>query len=158
MCMYHCSLMIVPVRFCVLLLMGLVSTAAWPCCMTRMPSYCTKCPTFTLKMGESLSCLSDVLHLIKTVRNCWYPKAWSLWVCYCWHLILIISRVFLWQRDGSAISWRHLGAVYAKDIGRGSGLALVPKLTQDWTCAVTVVISKMRVDLAAQVCYYLLHT
>ena len=33
--------------------------------------------------GRELFFLSDVPHLIKTVRNCWYSKARSLWVCYC---------------------------------------------------------------------------
>ena len=56
MCMYHCFfLRIVLVRFCVLLLTRLVSTDAWPSCKTRVPCYCTKCPTFMLKMGESIS-------------------------------------------------------------------------------------------------------
>ena len=49
----------------------------------------------------------------------------------------------------------HLGALYARDSGRGSGLVLVPKLKFEHVQSLSL-FSKMRVDPAAEVhvCFY----
>ena len=52
---------------------------------------------------------------------------------------------------------RSLGAPWSFVCGDRSGLALVPKLKFEHEQSLSL-FSKMRVDLAAQVCYYLLHT
>ena len=48
------------------------------------------------------------------------------------------------------ISWEHLRSLYERDNGRGTGLALVPKLKYKHIYKLSS-FAKMRVDLAAQV-------
>ena len=83
-------------------------------------------------------CFSDPPHLIKTVRNCWASKKRSLWVSASFD----VSHQFL--------IWQHLIDLYTKDNGKGSGLSMVPKLKFEHLHLTSF--SKMRVDLAAQVC------
>ena len=54
------------------------------------------------------------------------------------------------QNDGSHISWQHLVALYERDRGKATGLAMVPKLKFEHINLSSF--AKMRVDLAAQVC------
>ena len=54
------------------------------------------------------------------------------------------------QCNGSPILWDHLQALYKSDSGRGSGLAMVPKLKFEHIFKLSS-FAKMRVDLAAQV-------
>ena len=63
-------------------------------------------------------------------------------------IIFYVYILFL-QNDGKEISWQHLMILYEQDHGRGSGLALVPKLKYEHVHLTSF--SKMRVDLAAQV-------
>lgn len=56
------------------------------------------------------------------------------------------------QCKGSRISWEHLKALYDRDIRRGSGLALVPKLKYEHVAGLSS-FAIMRVELAAQVCF-----
>ncbi len=49
-----------------------------------------------------------------------------------------------------SISWQHLIDLYATDGGKGSGSSIVPKLKFEHLHLTSF--SKMRVDLAAQVC------
>lgn len=53
------------------------------------------------------------------------------------------------QKNGKEIAWRHLVALYYRDKGKASGLAMVPKLKLEHLQLTSF--SKMRVDLAAQV-------
>ena len=57
--------------------------------------------------------------------------------------------LFLLQCNGKHISWSHLRSLYFHDSGRGTGLALLPKLKSEHINLTAF--SKMRVDLAAQV-------
>ena len=54
------------------------------------------------------------------------------------------------QCDGKEISWEHLRSLYEHDNGRGTGLALVPKLKFEHVYKLSS-FAKMEVDLAAQV-------
>lgn len=95
---------------------------------------------------------SDTPHLIKTVRNCWASKNRSLWVRLKVHLYVAYPNMLFLnpQCNGSPILWDHLQALYETDSGRGSGLALVPKLKFEHIFKLTS-FAKMWVDLAAQV-------
>lgn len=53
------------------------------------------------------------------------------------------------QINGKDISWNHLVDLYQRDKGKGTGLALIPKLKFEHLHLSSF--SKMRVDLAAQV-------
>ena len=80
-------------------------------------------------------------HLIKTTRNCWECKGRNLWVSQL--------SFTIFQKNGKNIYWQHLVHLYDKDRGKGTGLALVPKLKFEHLHLTSF--SKMRVDLAAQV-------
>lgn len=54
------------------------------------------------------------------------------------------------QKDGSEILWEHLVALYYRDAGRGTGMAMVQKLKFEHLYLNSF--AKMRVDLATQVC------
>lgn len=53
------------------------------------------------------------------------------------------------QCNGKEIRWEHILELYRGDVGKASGLALVPKLKYEHVHLTSF--SKMRVDLAAQV-------
>jgi hypothetical protein len=53
------------------------------------------------------------------------------------------------QCNGREIRWEHILQLYRGDVGKASGLALVPKLKYEHVHLTSF--SKMRVDLAAQV-------
>ena len=95
---------------------------------------------------------SDPPHLIKTVRNCFASNKQNLWVSeeaqlhFTHSYILILNP----QCNGSNINWNHVVDLYNRDSGRGSGLAMVPKLKYEHLFNLTS-FAKMRVDLAAQV-------
>ncbi|KAL5497202.1 hypothetical protein EMCRGX_G013628 [Ephydatia muelleri] len=74
--------------------------------------------------------ISDPPHLIKTIRNCWRNR--TLWC------------------DDKYISWDHLKELYDADVQPGIGIRIVPKLKLEHLQLSAF--SKMRVDLAAQVC------
>jgi hypothetical protein len=78
-------------------------------------------------------CFSDPPHLMKTTRNCWFAKNRLLW------------------NDGKTICLQHIIDLYERDGGKGSGLSMVPKLKYEHLHLTPF--SKMRVDLAAQVCF-----
>ena len=59
--------------------------------------------------------------------------------------------IFIFQNNGKQISWKHLIDLYESDQGKGSGLSMVHKLKYEHLYLTSF--SKMRVDLAAQVCY-----
>ena len=40
-----------------------------------------KVPNIFASDGRELLFFSDPPHLVKTTRNCWHSKCWSLWVC-----------------------------------------------------------------------------
>ena len=69
------------------------------------------------------------------------------------HIIVAKTTVYYYQyslqKNGKEISWGHLVELYYKDKGKGSGLAMVPKLKLEHLQLTSF--SKMRVDLAAQV-------
>lgn len=56
------------------------------------------------------------------------------------------------QCNGEELRWEHLLELYKGDTGKASGLALVPKLKYEYVYLTSF--SKMRVDLAAQVCIF----
>ena len=56
------------------------------------------------------------------------------------------------QLNESSISWQYLVALYERDTGKATGLAMVPKLKFEHIHLSSF--AKMRVDLAAQVCDY----
>ena len=60
------------------------------------------------------------------------------------------SFLYFSQCNGKHISWRHLQQLYEQDRGKATGLSLVPKLKYEHVYLTPF--SKMRVDLAAQVC------
>ena len=95
-------------------------------------------------------CFSDPPHLIKTVRNCWSSKNRSLWVSHA--SIKTIKVILFLQNNGKYILWQHLIDLYERDHGKGTGLSLVPKLKYEHLHLTSF--SKMRVDLAAQVCHF----
>ena len=113
-----------------------------------------KVPNIHASDNRKLYFISDPPHLIKTVRNCWNSKCRSLWV---YTIILTIfdtvtqsSFLYFSQYNGKHISWRHLQQLYEQDRGKATGLSLVPKLKYEHVYLTPF--SKMRVDLAAQVC------
>ncbi len=57
--------------------------------------------------------------------------------------------VVIIQKNGYEISWQHLTDLYERDAGKGSGLALVPKLKLEHIKLTPF--SKMHVNLATQV-------
>ena len=110
--------------------------------------------------GRQLYFFSDPPHLIKTVRNAWENKRRPLWVC-----VHINSTIILYvqitcyfcvcyiQSNGKPICWQHLEDLYLRDRGaerQSPGLCMVPKLKYEHLHLTSF--SKMRVDLAAQVC------
>ena len=56
------------------------------------------------------------------------------------------------QKNGREITWKHLVTLYERDRGKGSGLAMVPRLKFEHIHLSSF--SKMRVDLAALVWYF----
>ena len=54
------------------------------------------------------------------------------------------------QKHDSFIMWQHLVDLYNRDKGKGTGLCMVPKLKFEHINLTSF--SKMRVDLATQVC------
>ena len=59
------------------------------------------------------------------------------------------------QCNGREIRWEHIVQLCRGDVGKVSGLALVPKLKYEHVHLTSF--SKMRVDLAAQVCTCTFH-
>ena len=100
---------------------------------------------------------SDPPHLLKTTRNCWASKKRQLWVSFnsilYYVIVSVSSSQFHTQCNGKEISWSHLVDLYMCDRGNKEtpGLVLVPKLKYEHVYLTSF--SKMRVDLAAQVCY-----
>ena len=95
---------------------------------------------------------SDVPHLIKTVRNCWsnsfgHSHKRPLWVSN-FNISLLLINYYI-QINGQHISWEHLRRVYSRS-QTASGLSLLPKLTREHMELNSY--SRMRVNLAAQVC------
>ena len=64
----------------------------------------------------------------------------------------IIIFFLISQNNGHDISWKHLEDLYQDDMGKGSGVTIVPKLKREHIKLTSF--SKMRVDLAAQVHIY----
>ena len=67
---------------------------------------------------------------------------------FCWSCILRCNV----QKNGREITWKHLVTLYERDRGKGSGLAMVPRLKFEHIHLSSF--SKMRVDLAVQVWYF----
>lgn len=93
----------------------------------------------------------DPPHLIKTTRNCWASNARTLWV-----KIIIIGcadvpyvHIYISQNNGHEIKWTHVWTLYYRSRSP-TGLELLPKLKFEHIKLTSF--SKMRVDLAAQVC------
>ena len=59
------------------------------------------------------------------------------------------------QCQGKDINWSHIVALYLRNGGAATGLNLIPKLKYEHVYLTSH--SKMRVDLAAQVCAYVLY-
>jgi len=57
------------------------------------------------------------------------------------------------QCNGKPILWKHLEDLYIKDTSEGTGLRKLPKLKYEHIHLTNF--SKMRVDLAAQVCVFM---
>ena len=112
--------------------------------------------------------LSDVPHLIKTVRNCWansfgHSHSRTLWVRYCTKHTFSVACSYVYcimykftalfsQINGQFISWQHIVDLYHKHKGNRSltsGLSILTKIK--WEHVHLTSYSKMRVDLAAQV-------
>ena len=106
--------------------------------------------------------MSDVPHLLKTTRNCWanssaHNRSRHLWVSRI--LLKAAMKIFytlFWflQINGMEISWQHLVRVYEANTGQHTdtpGLVLLPKVKYEHIHLTSY--SKMRVDLAAQVCF-----
>ena len=103
--------------------------------------------------------ISDVPHLMKTVRNNWshsfsHGCTRKLWV----HLYTLMNIddaydiLFYIQIRGKPISWRHLEEIYKAKLAlsqRSNGLFLIDKLKLEHVQLTSF--SRMRVDLAAQV-------
>ena len=94
--------------------------------------------------------ISDPSHLIKTIRNCFARgKLWVRikWACmHCCYVVLL-------QCNGYSIDWQLVVELYYRNAGAQTttpGLSLVPKLTYEHIKLTSF--SKMRVDLAVQVC------
>ena len=97
---------------------------------------------------------SDPPHLLKTTRNGWASTKRRLWVCTCINILFHCNvHVLITQCNGREILWDHLEDLYKKDgvaHRNAAGLRLVPKLKYEHVFLTSY--SKMRVDLAAQVC------
>ena len=112
--------------------------------------------------------LSDVPHLIKTVRNCWansfgHSHSCTLWVRYCTKHTFSVACSYVYcimykftalfsKINGQFISWQHIVDLYHKHKGNRSltsGLSILTKIK--WEHVHLTSYSKMRVDLAAQV-------
>lgn len=63
--------------------------------------------------------------------------------------------MYIWQNNGKSISRQHLVDLYKRDKGKGTGLAIVPKLKYEHHYLTSF--AKMRVDLAVQVSSYYMH-
>ena len=105
------------------------------------------------KEPRDLFFFSDPPHLLKTIRNCLANKTRHLWVNQCIIIITmyIILHVYFLQFH-QPISWSHIVKLYldSTDHVQSPGLSLVPKLKYEHIYLTSF--SKMRVDLAAQVC------
>ena len=109
-----------------------------------------KFPNKYAEDGMDLYFFADPPHLMKTTRNCWSSNNRTLWVClgYLYHLHSHCYMLYM-QKDGSDILWEHLVALYNRDGGRGSGMAMITKLKFEHLYLNSF--AKMRVDLATQV-------
>ena len=85
--------------------------------------------------------ISDPPHLIKTIRNSWYNKNRRLWIRYCAYCSYDLLSVCCAMEKGLT------GNTYYK---KRFHMCLVPKLKFEYIKLTSY--SKMRVDLAAQVC------
>ena len=63
-------------------------------------------------------------------------------------LAIMVKGLFTWEH--LSISWEHLQQLYRQDTGKATGLSMIPKLKYEHIELTSF--SKMRVDLAAQVC------
>ncbi len=101
--------------------------------------------------GRSVLFFSDPPHLIKTVRNCLASTKRSQWVSLIYHKITCFARI---QCNGSDIKWDHIANLYHSGNGAQTNTPGVPcflhKLKFEHIRLTSF--SKMRVDLAAQVC------
>ena len=93
--------------------------------------------------------ISDPPHLLKTIRNSWYNEKKKLWVNYICVCKLILFGMFPWC-NGKRIDWQHLVDLYEEDTLKEEGTCLIPKIKFEHIKLTSF--SKMRVDLAAQVC------
>jgi len=93
--------------------------------------------------------ISDPPHLLKTIRNSWFNNKRKLWVSHITFLNFLKPCVFM-QYNGRRISWEHLEKLYLQDTLSPTGPRLVPTLKYEHVYLTSF--SKMRVDLAAQVC------
>ena len=104
--------------------------------------------------------ISDVPHLVKTVRNCWsnsfgHSRTRELEVrsYSCTHSRNNNNWHYIIQINGQHISWQHLVDLYHRHRGNGmaptSGVAIIHKIKLEHIKLTSY--SKMRVDLAAQV-------
>lgn len=64
----------------------------------------------------------------------------------------ITYTMFVLQCQGQQISWKHVVNLYNRNMGAATGLSMVPKLKYEHIYLNSF--SKMRVDLAAQVCMH----
>ena len=117
-----------------------------------------KVPNPYAEDNRQLYSFSDPPHLLKTTRNGWASTKRRLWVSYMYMYVFTHNTVrklvhFFLQCNGKEILWDHLRELYRKDSGahkNAAGLCLVPKLKYEHVFLTSF--SKMRVDLAAQVC------
>ena len=103
--------------------------------------------------------ISDVPHLMKTTRNCWYSSSSGgvryMWVSLCSGCVdpviiflFLYSFFLLSQNNGKHILWEHLHYLYHHTQAE-SGLYIGRRLTNEHLHLTSY--SKMKVNLAAQV-------
>ena len=63
---------------------------------------------------------------------------------------MVSNSAYTCSVNGREIRWEHILQLYRRDVGKASGLALIPKLKYEHVHLTSFL--KMRVDLAAQVC------
>ena len=106
----------------------------------------------------------DVPHLIKTTRNCWshsfgHGQTRQLWVSSWIYTVLHYCNINSYsQFNGEHISWQHLMELYRRNQGTSdrAGLVVLTKLKLEHVKLNSY--SRMRVDLAAQVCVLVNHS
>ena len=95
--------------------------------------------------------ICDPPHLIKTIRNCFARG--HLWVSVDTHSVVLMHIPLFLQCNGQSINRNYVAELYKENAGlitEISGLCLVPKIK--YVHVHLTSFSKMRVDLAAQVC------